>query len=296
MNKIYLKARAKINLSLEVLEKREDNYHNIKSVFQKINLYDEMVIEKTNTNQFELETNIKSLENEENIIYKAYGKLKEKYDNISGVKIRLKKKIPMQAGLGGGSTDCASFILGINQLFDLRLPKSEIERIGKSLGADVVPCLYNKAVLAEGIGDKITTIQTNFKYYIVIVKTNISGDTKEMYHQIDQMEHINPKNELNGSSKIINGLQNKNVELIANHLYNTFEEVPLYHHLIQTVKEEFLRNGAIGSLMTGSGACVYGIFRDRKTAQKAYQKLKANYDEIYISTSYNSKRREKFDR
>ncbi len=291
MNKIYLKARAKINLSLEVLDKRKDNYHNIKSIFQKINLYDEMYIEKTHTNKFELETNIKSLNNKENIIYKAYVKLKEKYDNISGVKVILNKKIPIQAGLGGGSTDCASFILGINKLFNLRLSKSEIEMVGKSLGADVVPCFYNKSVLAEGIGDKITTINTNFKYYIVIVKPNISCNTKAMYNLIDQ---INKKNELDLSSIIINGLQNNDIELIANNLYNTFEEVQIDNNLIQTIKEEFLRNGAIGSLMTGSGSCVYGIFRDRKTAREAYEKLKANY-ETYICTSYNSKRSKKFD-
>lgn len=291
MNKIYLKARAKINLSLEVLDKREDNYHNIKSVFQKINLYDEMYIEKTHTNKFELETNIKSLNNKENIIYKAYVKLKGKYDNILGVKVILNKKIPMQAGLGGGSTDCASFILGINKLFDLRLAKSEIEMIGKSLGADVVPCFYNKSVLAEGIGDKITTINTNFKYYIVIVKPNINCNTKAMYNLIDQ---INKKNELDLSSIIINGLQNNDIELIANNLYNTFEEIQLDNNLIQTIKEEFLKNGAMGSLMTGSGSCVCGIFRDRKIAQEAYQKLKANY-ETYICMSYNSERGEKFD-
>ena len=149
MNKVYLKARAKINLSLEVLNKREDNYHNIKSIFQKINLYDEMYIEKNGINKFDLITNIDSLNSKENIIYKAYLKLKEKYDNITGVKVILNKRIPMQAGLGGGSTDCASFIIGINKLFDLRLSKLEMEAIGKSLGADVVPCFYNKAIKGE---------------------------------------------------------------------------------------------------------------------------------------------------
>lgn len=291
MNKIYLKARAKINLSLEILDKREDNYHNIKSVFQKINLYDEMYIERTNTNKFELETNIESLNNEENIICKAYLKLKEKYDSILGVKVILNKKIPMQAGLGGGSTDCASFILGINKLFNLKLSKNEIEMIGKSLGADVVPCLYNKSVLAEGIGDKITPINTNFKYYIVIVKPDISCNTKEMYNLIDKLDKIN---ELDLSEMLIKGLQNNDIKLIANNLYNTFEEVQIGNNLIQNIKEEFLRNGAIGSLMTGSGSCVYGIFTDKQIAREAYQKLKADY-KTYICTSYNSKRSEKFD-
>lgn len=291
MNKIYLKARAKINLSLEILNKREDNYHNIKSIFQKINLYDEMYIEKTNTNKFEMETNIESLNNKDNIIYKAYLKLKERYNNISGIKIILKKKIPMQAGLGGGSTDCASFILGINKLFNLKLSKNEIETIGKSLGADVVPCLYNKAVLAEGIGDKITTINTDFKYYIVIIKPNICCNTREMYNLIDQRTK---KDELDLSNIIIKGLQENDVELIANNLYNIFEDVQLENDLIQNIKKELVKNGAIGSLMTGSGSCVYGIFRDKQIARETYKKLKSDY-QTYICTSYNSKRREKFD-
>ena len=174
MERVYVKARAKINLNLEILNKREDNYHNLKSVFQKINLYDEMYITKTNTKTFELQTNEGSLNNEENIIYKAYQKFKEKYKSITGIKVILNKNIPMQAGLGGGSTDCASFILSMNKLFNLQLSKKEIEDFGKSLGADVVPCLYKSAVIAEGIGDKVTKITTDFKYYIVIEKPNLS--------------------------------------------------------------------------------------------------------------------------
>ncbi len=286
MNKIYLKARAKINLSLEILNKREDNYHNIKSVFQKINLYDEIYIEKNNTNKFELETNIKDLNNSNNIIYKAYLILKEKYINISGIKVVLNKKIPMQAGLGGGSTDCSSFILGINKLFNLNMSKYTIESIGKSLGADVIPCFYNKAVLAEGIGDKIIPINTNFKYYIVVIKPNINFNTKKMYALLDAKPQVQ---NLDLSDKIITGLQSNNIELISANLYNTFESLQTENDLIKKIKVELVKNGALGSLMTGSGSCVFGIFKNKQTAKEAYQKLKSNY-ETYICTSYNSKR------
>lgn len=290
INKVYLKARAKINLSLEVLNKREDNYHNIKSIFQKINLYDEMYIEKNDINRFDLITNIDSLNSKENIIYKAYLKLKEKYNSITGIKVILNKRIPMQAGLGGGSTDCASFIIGISKLFDLGLSKLEMKTIGKSLGADVVPCFYNKAILAEGIGDKITTINSNFKYYIVIIKPNICCNTKEMYNLIDKRKNIIS---LDVSNKIIKGLQQNNIEMIAKNLYNTFENVQLEDVLIQNIKKEFIKNGAVGSLLTGSGSCVYGIFKDKKIAKDAYKKLKTKY-QTYICTSYNSKRSGKF--
>lgn len=291
MDKIYLKARAKINLSLEILNKREDGYHNLKSVFQKINLYDEIYIEKNNTNSFKLQTNIKSLNNEENIIYKAYIKLKEKYSAISGVNVSLNKKIPMQAGLGGGSTDCASFILGMNKLFDLNLSKNKMEEIGKNLGADVVPCFYNKAVLAEGIGEKITKLNTNFKYYVVIVKPNINFSTKEMYNLLDKNEKIN---NLNVSNKIISGLQKNDIKIIANNLYNSFESILDENNIILKIKKDLIKNGAIASLMTGSGSCVFGIFENKKIAKNAYENLKGTY-KSYICTSYNIKRSEKFD-
>ena len=290
MEDIYAKARAKINLNLEVLNKRQDNYHNIKSVFQKINFYDEIYIRKTESNDIELQTNIKSLNNEDNIIYKAYKKLQEKYKNITGIKVILNKNIPMQAGLGGGSTDCASFILCMNKLFNLRLSKKEIEDIGKSLGADVIPCLYNRAIVAEGIGDKITIINTNFKYYVVIIKPNISCNTKEMYDRIDNK---NQTVQIDDTNELVNGLKNNDIQKIAKNLHNVFEEVMQEIKLVDNIKEEFVKSGALGSLMTGSGSCIYGIFASKKLAKGAYRELKQKY-QTYICTSYNSKRREEF--
>ena len=284
MEKVFVKARAKINLNLEVLNKRTDGYHNIKSVFQKINLYDEMYITKTHDNNFSLETNVEEINNNENIIYKAYKVLKEKFPNIDGVKVTLNKKIPMQAGMGGGSTDCASFILSINKLFNLQLTKNEIESIGKNLGADVVPCLYNKAILVEGIGDIITPIKTNFKYYLVIVKPEISCNTKEMYQKIDEDKHI----QKDTTNQIIDALVHNNVKLFKDSLHNTFEDV-VQEAGIQEIKSKLMENKAIASLMTGSGSCVYGIFENKKLAQKAYNHLKERF-KTYICTSYNSKR------
>lgn len=174
----------------------------------------------------------------------------------------------------------------MNKLFNLSLPKSEMEKLGKSLGADVVPCFYNHAVLAEGIGDIITTINTNFKYYIVIIKPAISCNTKEMYNRIDAKKNI--VNFFN-SNKIISGLQQNNIELISQNLYNIFESVQIEYTLINNLKSEFISKGAIGSLMTGSGSCVYGLFKDKQIAKKAYEAFKNNY-ETYICTSYNSKK------
>lgn len=220
---IFIKARAKINLNLQVLEKREDNYHNLESVFQKINLYDELFVSKCEKDELIINSNIKELETKENIIYKAYIKLKEKYSQIKGVTVKLNKKIPMQAGLAGGSTDCAAFILAMNKLYKLNMSKLEIEKLGASLGADVVPCLYNKAIKANGIGEKITKINTDFLYYILVIKPKFSCSTKEMFKKLD---NDNKKREVNTQSteNIIKALETSNIKLLANNLYNTFEE------------------------------------------------------------------------
>ena len=290
MKKIYIKARAKVNLNLEILGKREDNYHNLESVFQKINLYDEIYIKKIQTDDFKLNINVKELDTKENIIYKAYVKLKEKYKTITGIEVTVNKKIPMQAGMAGGSTDCAAFIIAMNKLFDLKLTKKEMESLGKSLGADVVPCFYNKAVKAEGIGDIITNIDTNFKYYMVIIKPKISCNTKEMFQKLDTEEDIQ---QLHTSENIIKALENKDIYLLANNLYNVFEEVIQEKEIIQQIKKEFIKNGALQALMTGSGSCVYGIFKDKQSAKNAYIALKDKY-QTYICVSYNVKKGEMF--
>ena len=290
MEEIYIKARAKVNLNLEILEKREDNYHNLESVFQKVNLYDEIYIKKIQTDDFKLNINVKELNTKENIIYKAYVKLKEKYKVISGIEVTVNKKIPMQAGMAGGSTDCAAFIIAMNKLFDLKLTKKEMEALGKSLGADVVPCFYNKAIKAEGIGDIITNIDTDFKYYMVIIKPKIACNTKEMYQKLDTEEDIQ---QLHTSENIIKALENKDIYLLANNLYNVFEEVIQEKEIIENVKKELIKSGALQALMTGSGSCVYGIFKDKQSAKDGYIALKDKYL-TYICVSYNVKKGEMF--
>lgn len=286
MKEIYIKARAKVNLNLEILGKREDNYHNLESVFQKVNLYDEIYIKKTETDGFKLNINVKELDTKENIIYKAYVKLKEQYKEISGIEVTVNKKIPMQAGMAGGSTDCSAFIIAMNRLFDLKLTKKEMEVLGKSLGADVVPCFYNQAVKAEGIGEIITNIDTHFKYYMVIIKPKIACNTKEMFQKLDTEEGIL---QLHTSENIIKALENKDIHLLADNLYNVFEEVIQEKGIIQDIKKELIKNGALQALMTGTGSCVYGIFKDKQSAKDAYIALKDKY-QTYICTSYNTKK------
>lgn len=283
MDKIYTKARAKVNLTLNVLNKRPDNYHNLESIFQKINLYDELYIEKTDTNKLEIITNLKNVKLEDNIIFKAYTKLKEISKDICGVKVILNKRIPTEAGMAGGSTDCASFILAINKMYNLKLSEEELIELGKNIGADVCPCYYNTAVKAEGIGEIITKINTNFKYYFVIIKPEISLSTKDMFNKLDQTENLRQKDM---AIPVEKALIIENLEMLCDNLYNVFEDVIQEKNIIETLKNKLIQNGAIGALMTGSGSCVYGIFKDKVDARHAYNKLKQKY-EVYICTSYN---------
>lgn len=284
MDKIYTKARAKVNLTLNVLNKRPDNYHNLESIFQKINLYDELYIEKTDTNKLEIITNLSNVKLEDNIIFKAYIKLKEISKDIKGIKVNLNKRIPTEAGLAGGSTDCASFILAINKMYNLKLSDEELIKLGKSLGADVCPCYYNTAVKAEGIGEIITKIDTNFKYYFVIIKPEISLSTKDMFNKLDKTENLRQKDM---AIPVEKALITENLEMLCDNLHNVFEDVIQEKDIIENLKNKLIQNGAIRALMTGSGSCVYGIFKDKMSAKQAYEKLK-NKHEVYICTSYNN--------
>ncbi len=286
MNKIYKKARAKINLTLNVLDKREDNYHNIDSVFQKVSLYDEIYVSKTNKHDdIRIETNVANLEGENNIIYKAYQLLKNKYIQIKGVDVVLKKNIPVQAGLGGGSTDCGGFIECMNKLFDLKLSRRDMQDIGAKLGADVPSTFYNTPIIARGIGEKIEEIKSNAKLYILIIKPEFSCNTKEMYEKLDKGNSICQKY---NTEIMRRALEEGDIIKIANNLYNVFETAV---EDIENIKNELLSVGAIGSLMSGSGSAVYGIFENKNRAKIGYETMKSKY-RTYYCVSYKMWRKE----
>lgn len=284
MEKLYVKARAKVNLTLAVLEKKEDGYHNLDSVFQKINLYDEIWLEKIEEDKFVLDSDIKDVQLEDNIIYKAFYKLQKEYGKFGGVKVTLKKNIPMQAGLAGGSTDCASFLIAINKLYELGISRVKLEKIAKELGADVVPCMYNGAVLANGIGEKIQKIDTSLKYYFVIIKPNFSCNTGEMYRKLDEKE----KKKQNTSHLMIEALNKKDFKKMSENMMNDFELVLEENQEFVDAKKTLEEQGA-KTLLAGSGSCVFGVFERKEEAKRAYNNLKKMY-KTYICTSYNVRR------
>jgi len=272
------KAFAKINLNLIVLNKRKDNKHNIESIFHKIDLFDEVEITKNNLGECLISCNIPELE-KDNLIMKAFEILKSVYD-ITGVNVKLNKRIPMQAGLGGGSSDCASFIRGMNDLFDLKITNEDLVKLFAPLGADIVPCYYDVPLLAKGVGEKVKKINSNLEFNLVLVKPDISCNTKEMYQRIDNEGLIDKNNQ--STEKILKALEDGDVKLLSKNLYNTFESVVD----LQNVKEDIIKTGALNALLSGSGSSFFGIYENEQDAKKAYELLNKKY-ECYLCKSIN---------
>ncbi|MCT4566186.1 MAG: 4-(cytidine 5'-diphospho)-2-C-methyl-D-erythritol kinase [Maledivibacter sp.] len=286
MYDINLKAPAKINLSLDVLNKREDGYHNVKMVMQQITLYDEIFMRKIEKG-ITLTTDCGFLPTDiSNIAYKAADSMFEKYNINSGIHIDIKKNIPIAAGLAGGSSDAASVIKGINSLFDLNLSIEEMMEIGTPIGADVPFCILGDGALAEGIGEKLSPIKGLRSGWIVLSKPNICVSTAEAYSNLN-LDHIEDRP---NTDLLLKSLEIDNLYNIANNLNNVFE-VGIFkkHPIVKIIKEKMLEYGALGSLMSGSGPSVYGIFKDYNKAKSAYEKLRLLYNQTFLVRSYNGR-------
>ena len=271
MDSIRLKARAKINLGLDVLGKREDGYHEVRMVMQTIGIYDRLILTKIPEEEIRITSNLAFLPvNENNLIYKAIKLLKDEYHFPGGVSVDLNKFIPVAAGMAGGSTDAASTMFGVNRLFGLNLSMGKMMELGVRLGADVPYCVMRGTALAEGIGEKLTRITPVPHMWILIAKPQINVSTRLVYEQLD-MGGIQKHPDIDG---IIRAIEAQDVVRIAQSMGNVLENVtvPLYP-VIETIKQDMLSHGAINAMMSGSGPTVFGIFVEKDMARRAYDKL-----------------------
>ena len=273
MDSIRLNAMAKINLGLDVTGKRPDGYHELRMVMQMINLYDKIEITKINQPEIIVETNLSFLPvNENNIVYKAAQLLMDKFHLTQGVRIVLEKHIPVAAGMAGGSSDAATVLYGMNKLFALGMTKKQMMEEGVKLGADVPYCVLRTTALSEGIGEILTTLPPMPKCHIVIAKPGISVSTKAVFGKL-RVDEIEKHPDIDG---IVEAIKEGSLTHIAERLGNTLEEVTVKDYpVIDEIKQEMLAQGALGSLMSGSGPTVFGIFDDEKKARNAYAVLKA---------------------
>ncbi|MBY7026751.1 MULTISPECIES: 4-(cytidine 5'-diphospho)-2-C-methyl-D-erythritol kinase [Clostridium] len=275
-----IKAYAKINISLDVIGKRDDGYHLLKMIMQNIDLYDIVQVEKI-SNGIKLKCNKPYVPTDErNLAYKAAKLFKETYNIKSGIYINIEKNIPVSAGLAGGSTDAAAVLKIMNKMFNINVTQSELMNLGLKLGADVPYCICGGTALCEGIGEKVTKLKPFRDKILVVVKPPFGVSTKEVYKAFDLSKVIfHPK-----TNELISNIEKNNIEFISNNMKNLLENVTLGRYkIISTIKEEINICGALGSMMSGSGPTVFGFFDDMLKAQKCYEKMKEKYVDVFIT-------------
>ncbi len=287
MESIRLKARAKINLGLDVLGKRDDGYHEVRMVMQTVGIYDRLIMTRIPEDEIRIVSNLAFLPvNENNLIYKAVRLIKDEYHISEGIEIDLNKFIPVAAGMAGGSTDAASAMFGMNKLFELNMSMGRMMELGVRLGADVPYCVMRGTALAEGIGEKLTRLTPVPHMWILVAKPPINVSTKLVYEKLD-LGGVSKHPDIDG---IIRAIEEQNVEHIALSMGNVLESVtiPLYP-VIDTIKQDMMKHGAINAMMSGSGPTVFGIFPDEQTALdcQAFLKEKGDARQVYITESFN---------
>ena len=292
MDKIQLKALAKINLGLDVLRRREDGYHEVKMIMQTIGLHDDLEIRKTKTPGIQVKTNLYYLPtNENNLVYKAAKLLMDEFQIQDGVSIQLKKRIPVAAGMAGGSSDGAAVLWGINQMYGLGLSMQALMERGVRLGADVPYCIQRGTALAEGIGEKLSVLPPMPKCTILIAKPGISVSTKFVYENLHAND-LKPEQHPDVDS-MIEAMRQKDLGLLCSRMGNVLETVTIpAYPMINEIKRTMMDNGAIGSMMSGSGPTVFGIFDSPVAAKQAMKAVRAAKlaKQICLTTPYNVKR------
>lgn len=292
MDKIQLKALAKINLVLDVLRRREDGYHEVKMIMQTIGLHDDLEIRKTKTPGIQVKTNLYYLPaNENNLVYKAAKLLMDEFQIQDGVSIQLKKRIPVAAGMAGGSSDGAAVLWGINQMYGLGLSMQALMERGVRLGADVPYCIQRGTALAEGIGEKLSVLPPMPKCTILIAKPGISVSTKFVYENLHAND-LKPEQHPDVDS-MIEAMRQKDLGLLCSRMGNVLETVTIpAYPVINEIKRTMMDNGAIGSMMSGSGPTVFGIFDSPVAAKQAMKAVRAAKlaKQICLTTPYNVKR------
>ena len=272
MDEITLKALAKINLGLDVVRRREDGYHEVRMIMQTIHLYDLLEIQKIREPEIQIVSNLSFLPvNENNLVYKAARLLQEEFALTDGISVKLTKRIPVAAGMAGGSTDAAAMLYAMNQLYDLGLSRRELMKRGVQIGADVPYCLMRGTALAEGIGEKLTQLPPMIKCPVLIAKPQIGVSTKFVYENLKlDADTVHP--DIDG---LIGAIRAKNLEQIAGHMGNVLETVTIPNYpVIAEIKDHMMEHGAVHAMMSGSGPTVFGLFANGDTAVAAYEAMR----------------------
>jgi 4-diphosphocytidyl-2-C-methyl-D-erythritol kinase len=284
MNSVSVKCPAKINLSLDVIGKREDGYHLLRMIMQTISLFDEITVTRGQDDIRVYCENVDVPCNESNIAYKAAKLMIDTYKLNDSVEIIIKKNIPVAAGLAGGSTDAAGVIKAVDKLYNLNLSTKEMMDIGLRLGADVPYCIVGGTALAEGIGEELTSIKPINETWCVLAKPPVGVSTVEVYKGLRLNEIlVHPD-----TDRLINYIEERNIKSLAENMVNVLETVTIKKYpIISEIKKTMVEFNALGSLMSGSGPSVFGLFNSRDAAERCFNRLKNDLKEVYLIKTFD---------
>jgi 4-diphosphocytidyl-2-C-methyl-D-erythritol kinase len=273
------KAPAKINLTLDVLHKRDDGYHEVEMIMTTVDLYDHIQITELDKDEIHIQSEKRFVpDDKRNLAYQAAAKMKEKYNVKKGVLISIVKQIPVAAGLAGGSSDAAAVLRGLNKLWNLNLSFEELSEIGNEIGSDIAFCIYGGTALATGRGEQIKRLPAPPSCWVVLAKPNIGVSTKSVYGQL-QLDSINHPD----TQTMVTAINNGDYQGMCSSLGNVLERVTMdMHPKVGQIKMQMLKAGADNVLMSGSGPTVFGLTRQHSRAERIYNSLRGFCEEVYI--------------
>lgn len=287
IDKTTQRAYAKINIGLDVLRRRADGYHEVKMIMQTVDIYDELVLERRKQPGIELRMDNSELPSGgDNLICRAADLLFREKKITEGVNISLTKRIPIAAGMAGGSADAAAALRGVNELFDLGYSLKELQALGVGLGADIPYCLAGGTMLSEGIGEILTPLPAPPAAHLVIAKPDINVSTAFVYGNL-HADRLAWHPDIDG---MIVALQKGDLDGITDRLGNVLETVTVKAHpVIEQIRELLRKQGAENALMSGSGPTVFGIFKEKETAARAAEAVERGRlaKQIFVTTFYN---------
>lgn len=294
MRYLSLKAYGKVNLALDVLRRREDGYHEVRMVMQTVGLYDKIDLFWREKPGITVETNLYYLPvNENNLVYKAAALLMQEFGVEQGVHIRLKKFIPVAAGMAGGSSDAAAVLYGVNRMFGLGLSPEQLQQRGAKLGADVPYCVLRGTVLCEGIGEILTPLPPMPQCQILIAKPAVGVSTKNVYEKLRADELTAEQHpDVDG---MVEAIRRQDIMTVAAKMGNVLESVTVPEHPeIAEIRQLMLDWGAVNAMMSGSGPTVFGLFTNPRMADAAYEKMRYGAGsqlarQVYLTNLFNRK-------
>ena len=279
---LYEYAYAKINLTLDVLGKRSDGYHDLESVMQTVSIRDDIEIDVGTGKPWKLFCSNNEIPTDEsNLAWKAARAFFERIgDDPNGIEIRITKRIPTEAGLGGGSADAAAVLRALNKHYDSPLSIGALAELGTTVGSDVPFCVIGGTALVEGRGEKLRKLPDMPDCVFVICKPDFSASTPALYKKIDEITIGKRPDNAEMESALLAG----DLLRIAQNLYNVFDPIVTAEHLeLNYIKSIFNSYGSLGQQMTGSGSAVFAIVSEFEYAAVICDMLKANYENVYIA-------------